>query len=174
MRSHRRVWLIIISSGYVVAALVVGLWPTPVDAGIRTQIASVLGALHHAGAPSTLDYSTLEFTANIGFFVPVGALICLLLPARRWFFAIPIGAALSGMIELSQLLLLPARFASWNDVLANTTGTIVGVILVLMARGIRRLVRSAPDVSPANPATSAERRRDRDRSRDRSSTPRRG
>jgi glycopeptide antibiotics resistance protein len=136
--TRRRIWIVAIAVIYLVGALMVGLWPTPVDGGIRGQIADTLAFLHRAGVPSGFDYNVLEFTANIGFFVPIGALICLLLHRRIQLLAIPIGALLSCTIELSQLLFLPARFASWNDVLANTTGTVIGVVIVALVRLIRR------------------------------------
>jgi glycopeptide antibiotics resistance protein len=127
----------VVAAAYLIGALVIGLWPTPVDAGSRTLIVKVLGFLHHEGLPSGFGDAALEFGANILFFVPIGVLICLLLPRRLSLLAVPLGALVSGAIELGQLLLLPARFASWNDILANTIGTVIGVAIVVIIRGIR-------------------------------------
>jgi glycopeptide antibiotics resistance protein len=135
---RRRTWIVAVAVIYLTGALVVGLWPTPVDGGLRRQIAEALASLHGDGIPSGFGYNALEFSANIAFFVPIGVLICLLLPRRIQLLAIPIGALLSCAIELSQLLFLPARFASWNDILANTTGTIIGVVIVMIVRLVRR------------------------------------
>ncbi|MDP9028662.1 MAG: hypothetical protein M3N46_14120 [Actinomycetota bacterium] len=44
---------------------------------------------------------------------------------------------------------MPARFASWNDILANTTGTVVGVAIAVIAREV--------SLSFARRATSAAR-----------------
>jgi hypothetical protein len=153
----RRIWLVVVAAAYLAGALIVGLWPTPVDAGFRTQIAQALGLLHRDGVPTGFGYAALEFSANILFFVPLGALICLLLPRRLSLLAIPIGSLLSGAIELSQLLLLPARFASWFDVIANTLGTVIGVAIVVIIAAIGRAVRGARgrQLSSASPATSA-------------------
>jgi hypothetical protein len=150
----RRIWLVVVAAAYLAGALIVGLWPTPVDAGFRTQIAQALGLLHRDGVPTGFGYAALEFSANILFFVP---LICLLLPRRLSLLAIPIGSLLSGAIELSQLLLLPARFASWFDVIANTLGTVIGVAIVVIIAAIGRAVRGARgrQLSSASPATSA-------------------
>lgn len=158
MKGPRRVWLVSIACAYLVGALLIGLWPTPVDAGLRTTISRVFAFLHHDGLPDNVGYSTLEFTANIAFFVPIGLLLALLLPRHRWWLAIVLGAALSGMIELSQLLLLPARYASWNDILANSTGAVIGVALVLVFRGVRW------GLSPERRARRAESARGRVRS----------
>jgi peptidoglycan/LPS O-acetylase OafA/YrhL len=152
---RRRTWLAVVAAAYLIGALVVGLWPTPVDAGSRTLIVKILGFLHRHGLPGGFGYAALEFGANILFFVPIGALICLLLPRRLPSLAVPLGALISGAIELSQLLLLPARFASWNDILANTMGTVVGVAIVVIVRGLRGT--RGRRLSSARRATSAAR-----------------
>jgi len=153
--TRRRIWLVAAAAAYLVGALVVGLWPTPVDAGLRGLIARALGLLHRDGFPSGFGYAALEFGANILFFIPIGVLICLLLPRRLQLLAIPIGALISGSIELSQLLLLPARFASWHDILADTSGAVIGVVIVVIIRGIR--AARGRRLSSASPATSAAR-----------------
>lgn len=141
--TRSRTWIVAAASIYLSGALVVGLWPTPVDGGIRRQIADALAFLHRDGIPSSFGYNALEFGANIAFFVPIGILVCLLLPRRIQLLAIPIGALVSCAIELSQLLFLPARFATWNDVLANTTGTVIGVVIVMVVMVVRRISRPA-------------------------------
>lgn len=152
---RRHTWLVGIAVAYLAGALVIGLWPTPVDAGLRGQIAAALGFLHHDGIPDGFGYAALEFSANVLFFVPIGVLGFLLLPVRLRLLAVPIGALISGAIEFSQLLLLPARFASWNDILANTLGTTIGVLIVVVVRGLRRA--RGRRISSASPATSAAR-----------------
>ena len=154
---RRSTWLVIVTTVYLLGALVVGLWPTPVDRALRHLISAALGHLHRSGLPGS--YDAIEFTANIFFFVPIGLLVCLLLSRRLWPLAVVLGALLSGAIELSQLLFLPARFASWNDVLANTIGTVIGVLIALVARGIRsaRMRRPGRTLSGASRATSAAR-----------------
>jgi hypothetical protein len=157
MVGRRRTWLVIAATGYLVVALVIGLWPTPVDAGIRRQLFEALGILHHDGLPGDVGYSAVEFTANILFFVPIGVLLTLLLPPRIWWPVIPTGALISGLIELLQLALLPARYASWGDIAANTIGAVVGVAIVLAARARRRLSparRARPEARQPVPGRS--------------------
>lgn len=156
MRSRRRPWLLAATVVYLAGALVVGFWPTPVDRDLRGLIARALGVLHRGGLPNGYGYDALEFSANIAFFVPIGVLLCLVFARRLWLLAILCGALLSGVIELGQLLFLSARFASWQDVEANTIGTAIGVTIVLIARGIRALAR-ASRVSGASRAKPAAR-----------------
>ncbi|MGN6743348.1 MAG: VanZ family protein, partial [Amnibacterium sp.] len=93
-----------------------------------------LAALHQHGVPRFVDYNFIEFTANVLFFVPVGFFGGLLLPYRMQWLAVLLGAALSGCIELSQKLFLPGRVASLGDVLANTSGALVGCIVAALVR----------------------------------------
>lgn len=135
---------------YSMAVLVIVAWPTPVDRGASRAIARVLEALHDRNVLMFLGYRQVEFLANVGMFAPLGVLIGVVLGRRRWGFAILIGFALSAAIELFQLLFLPDRFATVDDVIANTLGALLGAF----AAGVfflRRAVsesgrhRSAPD-----------------------------
>lgn len=84
------------------------------------------------GVPVT--YALVEALANVAMFVPYGVLAGLLL--RRWWVALLAGAATSAAIELSQLLFLPSRVPSLQDVAMNTLGTAVGLLLLSAARWI--------------------------------------
>jgi len=59
--------------------------------------------------------------------LPAGFLVALLLPARRWWLALLICPAISIGIELTQAIFLSARFATVNDVIANSLGAVLGV-----------------------------------------------
>ena len=85
-----------------------------------------------------VDYSALEVAANVLFFVPLGVLVAAMLPRRIWWLSVVIGVAFSVCIEVGQLLFLPGRFASWDDILANSVGTAVGAVIVLIARALAR------------------------------------
>jgi glycopeptide antibiotics resistance protein len=119
---------------YVVVVLVVTLWPTAVDRGVDPYIDRVLQELHQRGVPTFVDYGFIEFTANIVFFVPVGFLLGILLPYRFWFLAVVFGAVLSVAVETAQGLFLPGRVSSLADVLANTTGAVVGCTVAVAVR----------------------------------------
>lgn len=85
---------------------------------------------------------TDEAVANVAMFVPLGVLFPVLLPRRRWW-TVPAGAALSGMIELIQLLFLSWRSPSLNDIGWNTFGAVLGFILWLAASVVWRRRPSA-------------------------------
>jgi glycopeptide antibiotics resistance protein len=78
------------------------------------------------------DYAFVERSANVVLFVPLGLFVALLLPRRRWWIAALTGLAVSGAIETAQLLLLPARFATLDDVAMNTTGALLGAAASLL------------------------------------------
>jgi len=120
---------------YAIAMLVVTLWPTPVDRGFEPTISRALGVLHRNGLPTWFGYNKLEFSANIAMFVPAGFLVAMLLPARRWWLALLIVPTVSLGIELTQAIFLSSRFATFNDVIANSLGAVIGAILFVAMRG---------------------------------------
>jgi glycopeptide antibiotics resistance protein len=124
---------------YLTVVLVVTLWPTPIDRGYESTIVRLLEILHQRGFPAWFGYHKLEFAANAAMFVPVGFLLALTAPAARWRAAIVAVTAFSALIELTQAGLLTARVSSFIDVLANTIGGIIGV---LMALGLRAVVHA--------------------------------
>ncbi|MBK4348769.1 VanZ family protein [Lacisediminihabitans changchengi] len=126
---------------YLIAALLIGFWSTPVDGLARGWLLAHLDALHLDGLPDAITYGTVESAANVVFFVPLGMLLTVILPKRLWFVAIVAGVGFSCAIELGQYLFLPSRFATWADVAANTAGAAVGVVLVLLTRGVLALAR---------------------------------
>jgi VanZ family protein len=155
-----------VAAAYLVGALVVGFWPTTVDTpSLDGMINLTLARLHADGLPRSFGFDAVQAVANVLFFIPIGLLVYLLLPPRRWYLAIVIGMLGSGTIELGQLLFRPHRVASWEDVATNSIGTAVGVAIVLAMRGVRRRGqyraqrRGSRRISPASPATSATRPR---------------
>ena len=69
-------------------------------------------------------------------FVPFGVLA--ILWDGLWWVGILSGLATSAVIETSQALLLPTRVADARDLLANTLGTALGVVVgLLVVRTVR-------------------------------------
>jgi VanZ family protein len=132
--SGRKTAVRVLATLTLIAVFVIGYWPVPVDRGMRSVLGSVLDRLAAAGAPDWVDYAHLEFGANIVMFVPLGALIALLLPRWEWWLAPIIGLALSLAIEFGQAMLLPQRFATPLDVLANAVGATIGALVVTAFR----------------------------------------
>lgn len=138
MRSHASAFRVrfvsVLTVMYVVVVLSVTLWPTTVDRGLAGDIDRVLRELHERGVPQFVSYSFIEFGANIVFFVPVGFLGGLLLSYRLWWLAIVGGGAFSASIEFAQAVFLPGRVASIGDVVANTSGAVVGCLVAVAVR----------------------------------------
>lgn len=125
---------------YAVAVIVVVAWPTPVDAGSHAWLSGVLKSLHSRHLLMFLSYPLIEFTSNVIMFVPLGLLVGVLFGRRRWAWAIALGCGVSALIELLQFLLLPGRFGTIDDVIANTLGALIGALIArsILAWRIRR------------------------------------
>lgn len=92
-------------------------------------------------APYRPSAVVLEVLANVALFVPVGLLLAFALPRLRLWQIVVIGALMSAVIESVQGF-MPSRFPTLSDVIANTTGTLLGgvlaVLLVRLGAGARR------------------------------------
>lgn len=78
---------------------------------------------------------------NYILFIPIGILLAMLLPSKRSWLAIILGMLLSSGIELTQLYLHRGLF-EFDDIIHNTLGTIIGVILFVIVRKIVFLIKS--------------------------------
>jgi glycopeptide antibiotics resistance protein len=119
---------------YVAVVLLMTMSATPPDHEYGSTIGRILHALHRHGVPGWIEYTQLEFVANIVMFLPLGLLVGLALPRRSAWFALLILPAFSGAIELTQAVLLSQRYATVQDVLANSIGGWIGLLIVLMVR----------------------------------------
>lgn len=129
-RSRRRLpWLLALAAYTVLVGAVV-MWPTPVDENARAPLSQLFATLYGFGVPDWFDYGALEKSANAVMFIPFGLLITGM-DRRLWWTGVVVPAALSGVAELGQHLLLPERVATWTDVAANTAGAVIGVAIAL-------------------------------------------
>lgn len=116
----------------VVLALVVFL-----PARQAGQVTGIVGwaadQLALLGVPREPTAVVLEFLANIVLFVPFGGLVALAFPGTRWVTVLLVGCLVSTGIELVQLA-IPSRVATVSDVIANTAGTGVGLLLARVRR----------------------------------------
>ena len=110
---------------YGVALLLIGFWPTHVDAGMRGPLDGTIAWFHRNGL-RWLDYDVIEAAANVALFIPFGAIMTLLVGFRRWWLAAMLGVAASAVIELGQWLMLPHRTPSIGDVGMNSIGALIG------------------------------------------------
>lgn len=83
-----------------------------------------------AASPSSPRFGDLsgEEVGNVAMFVPFGVLVPLRFRRWRWW-TVPAGVALSGLIELTQLVVLSHRSAEWRDMGWNSLGALVGFAL---------------------------------------------
>ncbi|WP_448631360.1 VanZ family protein [Cellulomonas soli] len=109
---------------WAIAVVRLTLWPAPAPDDTFDVVRAVIGWFVDHGIPVT--YAGVEAVANVLMFVPFGVLTGLLL-VRRWPI-VPMAAALSGAIELSQLLFLPTRVPTVQDVVLNTLGAGLGLL----------------------------------------------
>lgn len=146
-RPHVRV-AAFLAAAYVVALLLIAFWPTPVDRSLAPGLSRTLGWLHAHGLPAFVDYGTVEFGSNILLFMPWGYIAGAL--AKRWWQSLAAGFVASCLIELGQALLLPDRFPSTMDILANTAGTALGTGIFVLFHA-RDRARSSPARQPHVP-----------------------
>lgn len=113
----------------LVLALIVWLPDTQ-----AARITGIVGRLAHSLA-YRLDisfastYTVLEFAANIALFIPFGILLAIgWTRLKTWQLAL-LGLVTSGLIEAVQLM-LPSRFSTVSDLIANTAGAVVGCLAV--------------------------------------------
>lgn len=137
--------LLIGSVLYVVALAVIAMWPTHVDSGINVVDGSFIGRwllaqnLSHAQA-----YDTIQFSANVLLYLPLGALAMLVASRTRWWHAVAVALTVSTIFELLQATLRPGRTADASDVLANTIGAAVGAGILVVVRAVVRERQRTP------------------------------
>lgn len=128
---HRHPFLGLLTAAYLVFVGWLTLTPQPIDGREQELIIRVIDGLHRRGILESMDYDRLEFIANIGLFVPVGAFVVLLIGARWWWVALLGCLALTGFIESVQNL-IPGRVPDERDLLANSVGAAIGVLIALV------------------------------------------
>lgn len=122
----------------------VTLSPSPYGQSTANLLDRVLTFFARHEQTAWLDFSTVERLANVAMFVPVGIFLLLVVERRFWWLAILLGAAFSGLIELLQGQLLPTRVSDPFDIVMNTIGTVIGVILALLiTAGTERYYRKS-------------------------------
>ncbi|MFT4307662.1 MAG: VanZ family protein [Microbacterium sp.] len=108
---------------YALVLAAIAVWPTPVDGDAGPLLAFLRRVV------PALTYARVEFGANILLFVPFGILLALILRRSRYL-VLPIAFVTTVAIESVQGIVLALRTASVLDVVANTVGACVGLLLV--------------------------------------------
>jgi len=97
------------------------------------EIIRFLTFWHNHGLPNWFSYKQLEFSANIVMTIPLGLFAGMALPRpkrRMAFIALP---AMAALVEISQALFLSDRVASIWDVVADSLGAWLGLLIKLYA-----------------------------------------
>ncbi|WP_091703747.1 VanZ family protein [Microbacterium sp. cf046] len=115
---------------YAITLALIAFWPVPVDSDAGPLLRQITLAF------PPLTYPRIELLANILLFVPLGALLMLII--RRRYLILPIAVAVTAVIECSQALMLDRRTPSMLDIIANTVGACVGILIVAALQGVRR------------------------------------
>lgn len=142
--------------GFLVVVGLITLTPGPPDPDGQRDLIRWLAQAHRNGLPQWITFDLIEFSANIVMFLPLGLFGALALPSGRRWLAMPIGLLLTVGIESAQAAGLPGRYASVSDVVANTSGAILGYLLARLTLFLlHRPRRSVTGVEPSAPAGAA-------------------
>lgn len=112
----------------------IAFWPVPVDQGAGPLLRLITQAI------PALTYERIEFAANILLFVPLGLLLTLILVRNRWL-VLPVAFLATVTIECVQALLLDARTPSALDIVANTAGACIGILIAVLIDALRASYR---------------------------------
>ncbi|GGO67034.1 hypothetical protein GCM10010910_27880 [Microbacterium nanhaiense] len=124
---------------YLAFVMWVTMSPSLEGVGVDSIADRVLRVLHRVGVPESFGFMQLEFTANIGMFIPLGFLLGLALPGWGWWLALILLPAYSYGIEWFQGEFLGDRVSDTRDIISNSIGAWIGT---LAAAFLRALVHS--------------------------------
>ncbi|MDR2323523.1 VanZ family protein [Microbacterium sp. NPDC089698] len=120
-------WMI----AYALIVAVIVFWPEPFLSALDPWIRRVT-----AGFPG-LTLVRVEFIANVAMFVPLGCFLAMFLRRHRYL-VVPIGFLTTCLIETVQGLFLSDRSATVADVIANTAGACIGLLVIEVVDALRR------------------------------------
>ncbi|CAD5999837.1 VanZ family protein [Agreia sp. COWG] len=117
------------------------LGPEPYDARSSGVLWRFLDFFARHDETDWITFDRVEFVANIVMFVPLGLFFVLLVSRSRWWLAVLLCVATSVAIELWQGAFLPTRVADLGDIVANSSGGILGVCLGLIVMSLSLAMR---------------------------------
>lgn len=125
----RMVALALLGATVLVAGVIV-LSPGPPAPTGQSALRRWVVVWRLAGFQPALTFGTVEWAANVLMFLPIGFFAAAAAEPRYRARLVPIAAAVSALIETAQLF-VPGRVSSVSDVVANTLGTLFGVLLLV-------------------------------------------
>jgi glycopeptide antibiotics resistance protein len=127
---RRHPFLSIATFAYLGLVAWITLGPQPLDSSQVQWLNRIIAEFDQHHATAWLTYSRVEFLANIAMFVPIGVFLVLLMGRKLWLPAIFVGVALTFTIEFIQLF-LPTRVPDIRDIVSNSFGSSLGVLIAL-------------------------------------------
>ncbi|MGZ4505312.1 MAG: VanZ family protein [Nocardioidaceae bacterium] len=137
-------WLL---AGYLLVMLGLVFEPAPVAAD--DGIAVVARGFADIGLGKVMTLGVCEFLLNVALFIPPILLGSVVVRRLSWLQWLGLGFLVSCGIELTQLVFFPGRTASLVDIVANTTGALIGALVAARIR--RRQQRRGRILVPAGP-----------------------
>ena len=116
---------------YLGAVAWITLGPQPVGLVRAGGVWQLLALFQRHTSTAWITYPTVEFTANVLMFVPIGLFLLLLFGRKLWWLAVIMGVLLSSLIEFTQLY-LPGRVSDVRDLSSNSLGALIGVLVALV------------------------------------------
>lgn len=115
--------------------VVIIVWnPLPPDKAGQATLSHYVRSWHAAGRlPELVSFETVEFLSNVVMFTPLAFLAAAIVPPRRRWLVVPALTALSAAFEVIQYFYLPDRVAAASDVVSNSIGGVLGLLLFLWA-----------------------------------------
>lgn len=139
-------------TAYAVLLATIALWPTAIEQPLTPQISRLIVRVERlTGMPALQVFDMIEFAANVALLIPFGVIIGLALGASRAWLGVLMGLTLGCLIELTQLWMLPGRFPSGLDVLANTIGSCIGAAIAFVVLIRKPLTHGSPPDSGSPP-----------------------
>jgi glycopeptide antibiotics resistance protein len=129
---RRHPLLSLVTVAYLAALAWLTLTPTSNSERAFSLLGRIVELFQRYDASDWLTWDRAEFIANVLLFVPMGVFVVLLVGRRRWWAAIVVGLLASCWIELAQSVWLPDRVADPRDLVSNTLGTCVGVLVAMV------------------------------------------
>jgi VanZ family protein len=156
---HRHPFLGLFTLVYLGFVGWVTLGPQPFDESNSGLIFDVLRVLDRYEATAWINYNSLEFMTNVAMFFPIGLFLVLLFGRRLWLLAMALGCGITVAIETAQIF-IPGRVSDPRDIVANSAGAILGVLigLLLTARKARQIkaAKAAQAQNAARPVRSRQ------------------
>ena len=128
---RRHPFLSLATVGYLAVVGWITLGPQPIDTGNGYWLWRALQFFSSHESTRWLTYDRVEFLSNVAMFVPIGIFFVLLFGRRLWFMSVISGVLLTLTIEFAQRF-IPGRISDVRDLVANSLGTAVGVLLALV------------------------------------------